>query len=69
MSFGGSVASMIATLKNNKSMLGERYSYFDAKKKLSKNNERFENNLRKCNKRRPGPYSKKKCNYKGKKTI
>jgi len=32
MSFGGSVAAMIATLKNNKMMLGERYTYFDAKK-------------------------------------
>ena len=32
MSFGGSVAAMIATLKNNRLMLGERYTYFDAKK-------------------------------------
>ncbi|MGB0888579.1 MAG: hypothetical protein ACPGSL_10685 [Vicingaceae bacterium] len=32
MSWGGSVAAMIQSLKNNKALLGKRYTYFDAKK-------------------------------------
>lgn len=32
MSWGGSVAAMIQSLKANKALLGKRYTYFDAKK-------------------------------------
>lgn len=36
MGFGGSTAAMIQTLKSNKTLLGQRYTYFDARKDYSR---------------------------------
>lgn len=41
MSFGGSVAAMIATIRNNRAVLGKRRAYFKSKSDLLKASEKL----------------------------
>jgi len=48
MSFGGSVASMIATIRNNRAILGSRKSHFKRKIELIKASEKLKINYQKA---------------------
>ena len=50
MSWGGSVAAMIATIKNNRAILGNRRAYFKAKAKLTMASEKLKINFHQATK-------------------